>query len=576
MSISLKPEHLKRYKDIALLFWKYGRSDLVKSSGLEKVFTEDEHPAKPDHPLHTDGKSKPEELAADLERMGPIYIKLGQLLSTRNDLLPAEYVEALTRLQDTLHPFSFEEVEKIVQEELGVRLSKGFSFFEAEPLASASLGQVHQAVLRDGRAVVVKIQRPGVRQQIAQDLEVLQEVAEFLDHHTNVGRHMHFQQVLDEFRHDLARELDYEQEAKNLHELSENLKEFESIIVPSPIADYTTGKVLTMDHIRGKKVTSLGPLGHIELDGVHLAEELFQAYLKQILVDGVFHADPHPGNVFVTDDHRIALIDLGMVGRISPVMQEKLLKLLLAVSEGNTDEAGDVALKIGTPSPDFDEQKFRRELTTVINDQQGAKLEDIQVGRAMMNFTHSASENGLEMPSELTMVSKTLLNLDIVGRTLDPKFDPNESIRRNASGIMRKRLLKSISPGNLFNSVIETKEFVQEMPGRINRILDSLAKNEFKVKIDSGEQATFIEGFQKVANRIATGLFLAGLIIGASLMMRVDTTFRIFGYPGIAMILFLLAAGAGFWLLFDILLQDRSQKKRGKEAKNTKSTPTKS
>lgn len=565
MSISLKPEHIKRYKDIALLFWKYGRSDLVKSSGLEKVFTEDEHPEKPDHPQHTDGKSKPEELAADLERMGPIYIKLGQLLSTRNDLLPAEYVEALTRLQDTLHPFPFKEVEAIVQEELGVRISKGFSYFEAEALASASLGQVHQAILRDGRAVVVKIQRPGVRQQIAQDLEVLQEVAEFLDHHTSFGGRLHFRQILDEFRHDLARELDYEQEAKNLHELSENLKEFQSIIVPASVLDYTTGKVLTMDHIRGKKVTALGPLGHIELNGERLAEELFQAYLKQILVDGVFHADPHPGNVFITDDHRIALIDLGMVGRISPIMQEKLLKLLLAVSEGNTDEAGDVALKIGTQSDNFDEAEFRRKLTTVITDQQGAKLEDIQVGRALMNFTRSASDNGLEMPSELTMVSKTLLNLDIVGRTLDPKFDPNESIRRNASGIMRKRLLKSVSPGNMFASVIETKEFIQEMPGRINRILDSLAKNEFKVKIDSGEQATFMEGFQKVANRIATGLVLAGLIIGASLMMRVETTFRIFGYPGIAMVLFLLAAGAGFWLILDILIQDTKDKRKKRE-----------
>lgn len=536
----------------------------MKSSGLEKVFDKEEHPERSESQPPLLINPKAEELAVDLEKMGPIYIKLGQLLSTRNDLLPPEYVEALTRLQDKLQPFSFAEVEKIVEEELGVRISKAFIEFDAKPVASASLGQVHRGILRDGRPVVIKVQRPGVRKQIEEDLEVLREVAEFLDKHTEFGGRFHFQQLLEEFRHDLVRELDYQQEAKNLIEIGTNLKEFEKIIVPAPVHDYTTGKVLTMDYVYGKKVTSLGPLAHMEIDGIALAEELFQAYLKQILIDGVFHADPHPGNVFITDDGRIALIDLGMVGHISPLMQEKLLKLLLAVSEGNIDKAGDMALKIGFHSENFNEAEFRRRLGVVITDQQGATMEDIQVGRTMLNFIRSASENGLEMPSELTMVSKTLLNLDIVGVTLDPKFDPNESIRRNAADLMRKRLLKNISPSNIFTSVIETKEFIQEVPGRINRILDALAKNQFKVQIDSGEENTLIEGFQKIANRITTGLVLAALIIGASLLMRVETPFQIFGYPGIAIILFLFAAGGAIWLLLNIILHDRTINKRKK------------
>ncbi len=431
MAISLKPEHLERYKNIGLLFWKYGRSDIVKMSGVEKVFDEE------NHPKHLDGTSKPEQLAKDLEKMGPIYIKLGQLLSTRNDLLPAEYIEALTQLQDNIHPFSFEEVEQAVQDELGVRISKGFSYFEATPLASASLGQVHRAILRDGRNVVVKIQRPGIRKQIVGDLEALEEIATFLNHHTEYGKNNHFMPVLEEFRRSLARELDYEHEAKNLLEIGENLKGFEVIIVPEPVKDYTTGKILTMDYIRGKKVTSLGPLAHLEIDGIRLAEELFKAYLKQILVNGVFHADPHPGNVFVTEDNRVALLDLGMVGRISQAMQEKLLKLLLAVSEGNSDAAGDIAIEIGRVRDDFDEIQFRQKLAATIEEEQGANLEDIQIGSSMLKYSRYATESGLEMPSELTLVSKTLLNLDIVGRTLDPSFKPNDSIRRNASDIMR-------------------------------------------------------------------------------------------------------------------------------------------
>ena len=559
MSISLKPEHLERYKNIGLLFWKYGRSDIVKLSGVEKVFDEE------NHPKHLESDSKPEQLAKDLEKMGPIYIKLGQLLSTRNDLLPAEYIEALTHLQDNIHPFSFEEAEQVVQDELGVRISKGFSFFEATPLASASLGQVHRAILRDGRNVVVKIQRPGIRKQIAGDLEALEDIATFLDNHTEYGKNTHFMPVLDEFRRTLARELDYEHEAKNLLEVGENLKSFEAIIVPEPVKDYTTGKILTMEYIRGKKVTSLGPLAHMEIDGIRLAEELFKAYLKQILVDGVFHADPHPGNVFVTEDNRIALLDLGMVGRISQSMQEKLLKLLLAVSEGNSDAAGDIAIEIGRVRDDFDEIGFRQKLTATIEEEQGANLEDIQIGSSMLTYSRYASESGLDMPSELTLVSKTLLNLDIVGRTLDPSFKPNDSIRRNASDIMQQRFAKSLSPSNLFSSLIETKEFVREMPGRINKILDALSKNQFKVKIDYGEEATFIDGFQKIANRIATALVLASLIIGASLLMRIETPFQLFGYPGFAIILFLIAAGGAIWLLVDIVLKDRSRKRLNKK-----------
>jgi predicted unusual protein kinase regulating ubiquinone biosynthesis (AarF/ABC1/UbiB family) len=224
MAISLKPEHLARYKDIGLLFWKYGRSDIVKSSGVEKVFEEEEHPK------HLTGTSKPEELAQDLEKMGPIYIKLGQLLSTRNDLLPPEYIEALTHLQDKIKPFSFEEAELIIQDELGIRLSKAFLNFEETPLASASLGQVHRAMLRDGRNVVVKIQRPGIRKEIAEGLDALGDIATFLDNHTELGKHNHYTAILEEFRASLARELDYEHEAKNLREIGENLKDFDAII----------------------------------------------------------------------------------------------------------------------------------------------------------------------------------------------------------------------------------------------------------------------------------------------------------------------------------------------------------
>ena len=321
MGISLKPQHLNRYRQIAWIFMKYGRSDLVKTTGLSEALEAEQRVAPAE-------AAKANELAGDLEKLGPTFVKLGQLLSTRVELLPAAYLEALARLQDKVEPFSFAEVEKIVSAELGVRMSKAFSEFDDQPMAAASLGQVHRATLRDGRPVAVKVQRPAIREQMVEDLDALEEIAEFLDNHTELGKRYEFGQMLEQFRKSLLQELDYRQEATNLTTIGEELRHFEHIIIPAPIADYCTSRVLTMEFVPGKKITDLSPLARMDFDGAALAEELFRAYLEQILVSGFFHADPHPGNVFITADYRIALLDLGMVGRIMPRLQEDLLQLL--------------------------------------------------------------------------------------------------------------------------------------------------------------------------------------------------------------------------------------------------------
>ena len=551
MAISLKPQHLNRYRQIAWLFMKYGRSDLVKETGLEETLAAEQR-ATPKE------AAKADELADDLEKLGPTFVKLGQLLSTRVELMPQAYLEALARLQDKVEAFSFGEVEKIVESELGVRMSKAFSDFEVTPMAAASLGQVHKARLRDGRQVAVKVQRPGIREAMFEDLDALDEIAEFLDNHTAAGKRYCFCQMLDEFRKSLVRELDYRQEANNLTTIGQNLDSFGHIVVPEPIADYSSSRVLTMQYVHGKKITELNPLARMEFDGAALAEELFRAYLQQILVDGFFHADPHPGNVFLTDDYRIALIDLGMVGRIMPGLQEQLLQLLLAISEGRGDDAADIAIKIGEKKEDFAEKEFKHRISEIVAQQQGATVAQMQVGRLVLEVTQASGENGIRVPPELTMLGKTLLNLDQVGRAIEPSFDPNASIRRNAAQIMQQRLMKSLSPGNLFSGVLELKDLLQRLPARLNKIIDAIANNEMKISVDAIDEKTLVVGFQKVANRITVGLIIAALIVGAAMLMRVETSFRIWGYPGLAILLFLFAAGAGVFLLINILFYDKS------------------
>ena len=552
MAISLRPEHLKRYKDMAMLLMRYGRADLVRGAGLEEAIegTQDVQVSP----------AKMEELAADIEKMGPTFIKLAQLLSTRADLLPQPYIDALTRLQDKVEPFPFTEVEQIVAAELGVRVSKAFSRFDSKPIAAASLGQVHRAALRDGREVVVKVQRPGIREEMSKDMDVLGDMAGLLDSHTEAGRKYEFTPFLDEFRKNLLRELDYRLEARNLVIFANNLRDFDRIVVPQPVEDFTTSRVLTMDYISGRKITSLSPLAKIDLDGYRLAEHLFQAYLQQILIDGFFHADPHPGNVFLTDDGRVALIDLGMVARITPRFQESLIQLLLAISEGKGDDAADITIRIGEAKPGFDEKTFRRLVADLVLENQNAQLENIDSGRVVLRITQIAGECNFRLPPEFTMIAKTLLNLDQVVHTLDPKFDPNFAIRNWADVILQRRLQKSLSAGNIYSTVLELKEFVDKLPSRVNQLVDTLTNKGIHIDVDAIDEHSLLASLHKIANRITVGLLLAALIVGAALMMRVETSFTIFGYPAIAIVFFLLAAGGALVLVFNILFHDEKDK----------------
>ena len=553
MGFSFNTEHLKRYKDFALLLWKYGRGDLVQHAGLSDMLPEESGPA-PAAPGAADA------LAADVEQLGPSAIKLGQLLSTRPDLVPPAYAQALSRLQDRCEPFAYAEVRDILGAELGVRLSKAFESIDERPLAAASIAQVHRARLRDGREVAVKVQRPGIREQVLGDLEAMGHIATLLAEHTEFGRRYSVDLLFEEFRKSLLRELDFRQEAMNLLALSRNLAEIPEIVVPQPILGYSTSRVLTMELVAGVKVTALSPLARIALDGERLADALFRAYLKQMLRDGMFHADPHPGNVFIAGE-RIALIDLGMVAHVPPRLQDRLLQLLLAVSDNRADDAAKSLLQVGEFLEEADQSAFERGVADIIAQHQQVSARQPQVGRAVLMLLKVAADSGIRLPPELAMIGKTLLNLDEIGRTLAPRFDANDAIRRHAAEITEQQMARDFSLNAMFSTAVDVKNFLQHLPGRVNRILDLLADNAFQVKVDAIDEARLMEGMQKVANRISLGLVLAALIVGAALMMDVPTRFTLFGYPGLAILLFLGAAGGGVALAIKILVSDITSKR---------------
>jgi ubiquinone biosynthesis protein len=534
---------LGRYKDIAWFLAKYARTDVL--SAPDAIGTSDARSV-----------ADADAFAEDLKALGPTFIKLGQVLSTRPDLIPARYLPALARLQDDIEPVSFATIEAIVQDELRIRLSKAFDYFDEVPLAAASLGQVHRARMRGGREVAVKVQRPDVRERVKVDLEALDEIARLVDRFSGTNRNFDARRTLDEFRQTLLIELDYVQEAHHLEMMSHQLRDYETIVVPLPIRDYTTSRVLTMDFIEGRKVTAVSPIEWTEVDGARLATDLFRAYLQQILIDGTFHADPHPGNVFLTTDGRLALIDLGMLGHLAPHNQDRLLRLVLAISHGDGDQASAVAIQMGERREDFDETALRRSVSGLVGRYRDAALKDLNIGRVMLEISRESGQHGLKLSPEFALLGKTLLNLDEIGRTLDANFDPNAEIRRQATRLMQNRMLKSMAPSNVFASVLDVKDFAERLPSRVNRILESLAANNLRLKVEVIDRGSIIEGLQKVANRIALGLVLAALIVGAAMLMRVPTAFTLFGYPGIAILLFLAAAGGGIWMAWTILVGD--------------------
>ncbi|HVJ10766.1 MAG TPA: AarF/UbiB family protein, partial [Burkholderiales bacterium] len=504
--LSLKAEHLKRYKDVGLLLWKYGDRSGPDHSALSDLL--------PQEPAPGDKASESaQQFAADLERLGPTFIKLGQLLSTRPDLVPPAYARALARLQDRCEPLPFEAIEAVLAEEWGVEPARAF-LIEREPLATASMSQVHRARMRDGRELALKVQRPGLREQVMNDLEALSGVARLLYDRTDFGNRYGVDALFEEFRKSMLRELDFRQEAMHLFTISANLREIPEIVIPQPVIGYTSARVLAMELIPGTKITELTRIERRALDGERLTDALFRAYLKQILRDGMFHADPHPGNVFLVDG-RLALIDLGMVARVTPVLQERLLQLLLAVSDNQADEAAKVLLEVGECREGADSQGFARGVTELLAQHNEMSFQPPQVGRAVLMMLKVAGDHRIRLPVELAMIGKTLLNLDEIGHVLAPHFDPNAAIRRHAGDITQQQMGRDLSAAALFSAAVEAKNFVQRLPTRVNRILDRLADNEFKIHVDAIDEAGLMEGMQKVANRIALGLILAALIVGA-------------------------------------------------------------
>lgn len=505
----------------------------------------------------------PTQFVADLEALGTTFVKLGQLFSTRPDMIPPEYVAALERMQEQVAPIPVEQIRAVIEDDLGAPVSKLFAWFDPEPLGCASIAQVHRAALHDGREVAIKVQKPEIAAQLRSDIGVLRSFATAADHLTRVGRKVRFSDWLGEFAKTLRMELDYEAEAANLARFGQHLAPYPELWVPQPIWDLCGRRVLTMELVHGVRVDAIPQVRRTEQSMVPLAAALVRGYLDQIFVHGEIHADPHPGNLRVTPEGQLAIFDLGMVAHVPPRLRQRLLKVLFAAVDGRGEEVADEIISISTRLEDYDEERYLRETGQMIA--RYAANGTLSEGHVVLEIVRIATASNLRTPPELSLLGKALLNLEGVCRFLAPEMKTRRVVEKQLQHVMRAHFRKSLSAANLASEAMEVQQLLRNGPRRMSDILSLVAENRLQMKVTGLDESRLMENIQKVANRIAAGLITAALLLSSTLLMRVPTRWTLLGYPAFAMLLFLLGVFIGLGLIVSSLLFDRRTRAQARE-----------
>jgi predicted unusual protein kinase regulating ubiquinone biosynthesis (AarF/ABC1/UbiB family) len=511
--------HPERYVEIFGILRKYELHHVIAKFMMSHRHDEEDDEAHVLDDHLDDDDDHAVGMTKALEELGPCFIKLGQLLSTRPDLLPADYIDALARLQNTVTPVACEKITAIIESELGAPIAEVFQSFDSTPLATASMAQVHRAILRNGDEVAVKVQRPGVRQRIEIDVEILNEIARFATKYTSFGRRYGISQIVRELERSLSQELDFRLEADSTRIIGQQIGDFQLLTTPRVYDEYTTRRVLTLSFIHGRQLKEVSREELDELDSRAIAKELLSAYLKQIVIDGVFHCDPHPGNILLTDDGRLALMDFGMVGRFDADQKDRIILLLLAFSERMGTRVADTYLEMIEIPRDVDRRSFTQDVSGLVSryhDMSGGRM---AIGTALLDLTRLAQSHSAPVPTAMTLLGKAMLNLDGTIRVLSPALDPVQLIRDYMLNVMEKRVVGQLSPGRVFAWVLDMKHLVENTPRRTEMILDKLANDQITLRLEVDHLDQAIKSINKAANRVSLSIIAASLIIGGKFVL---------------------------------------------------------
>lgn len=549
--------HLRRYRQIAGVLTRYGFGALVETleGPLPRSF-----PQRLLQQLRpsADQLGMPRRLRMALEELGPTFIKMGQILSTRPDLLPPAYIAELTRLRDDVPPGPWEPVRAQIEEELEAPLKELFASFDPEPIAAASLAQVHVATLTDGTSVAVKVQRPGIKSTIETDLEILFDVARLLQNRTALGELYDLPGIVEEFAATLRAELDFQREGRNADRFRRNFAEEPYLYIPKVHWDYTTRRVLVLERIEGVKIDDVEALDAAGCDRRRVALHATRMIIKEILEDGFFHADPHPGNFVVMEDEVIGAMDFGMVGYLGRRDRADLIRLYIHAMQLDEERVVDQLIRMGMVERRADLDRLRRDIGRLLRKYQGLPLKAIRAQEVMKEATPIAFRHHLRLPSELWLLGKTLTMMEGVGLKLYPDFDPFAV----SEPYVRHFIQQVFSPATwgpaLLESAAEWGSMIELIPRIGTRLLTQVERGELEVTIRHKGLGQSLARLDRLANRISLSLLLAAMIVGLALLVP---AFRLVEQGGIAIALLILGFGGvtllGIWVIISILRSGR-------------------
>lgn len=486
------------------------------------------------------------------EELGPTFIKLGQILSTRPDVVPLEFCKELEKLQDEVPAFEYEKVEEEIRNELKNPVDKIFNNFSREPEAAASLSQVHFAELKTGENVVVKVQRPDIRKVIKKDLKILDGLAKLMEKHIEESKIYNPVGIVNEFKETILKEIDFNAEATHVVRFQKNFKDNTTVYVPKVFHNLSTGRVLTIERIEGTKITDIERIEKLGLDRKQIAVNGSNAILKQIFIDGYFHADPHPGNIFVIEGNKIVFLDYGMVGRIDEATKDQIANILAAIIERDVPEISAAFTTMGLLD-EVDVRKLNLGLADLMDSYYGIPLKELKIGPFLVNIVKLVSRYKVKMPPEMFLLAKTLLTIESVGRRLCPEFNMIDQARPFVENLLKSRYSPKKIAREIRKFAKELYSLKNTLPKDINLILNKIKKGTLKIDFEHQGLENFILHMDKVSNRIAFSVIIAALVIGSSIIMQTDKGPLFLGFPALGIIGFLVASILGLGLAIAIL-----------------------
>ncbi len=545
--------NLGRYRQILSVLLKYGFDEFVDTLKIDQ-YLEISLPLlfKKEQKIG-EKLSRPERIRRVLEELGPTFIKFGQILSTRPDLIPLEYLKELARLQDDVPSFNYDEVSQAIISELGKPPEEVFLTFEQEPLAAASIGQVHLARLPDGEEVVVKVQRPGIQEIIETDLEIMLHLASLVERHLEEFEVQRPTRIISVFARSIEKEINYLLEAANIERFSRQFLEDQTVYIPKVYRHFTTKRVITMEYVRGIKASDIEKLKDGGYDLKLLASSGASLIMKQIFIHGFFHADPHPGNLFVLPGNIICFLDFGMMGRISRKERTDFADLVMRVVNRDEKKVVDSILKITYQHDQPDRETLENDSAELIDRYVGLPLKDLEVGVVLQHLLEIISRHKLSLKPNFYLLVKATSTIESLGGRLDPDFDIISHCEPFIKKIQMERLDPRKIMGDIFESGTELVQLFKEIPAGLRDVLALTRQGRIKIEFEHRGLETLYDHLEQVCNRLAFSIVLAAQIIGSALIVLADLPPKWNGIPVIGLLGFMFAGVMGFWLLVSML-----------------------